>query len=120
MADKESESVPYIHIDDVSFLKRKWRFDMDVGAYLCPLEEDSIRKSLMCWLPSKTIDQHAQMVAVMQSAAREYFWYGREKFEYERKFLMSLASQEPYCHYVTDSTFPTWQELKDQFWGQSC
>jgi hypothetical protein len=120
MADKESESTPYIHIDDVSFLKRKWRYDENIGAYVCPLEEDSIKKSLMCWLPSGTISPEAQMVAVMQSAVNEYFWYGKETFEKKRAFLVVQALQEPYTFYVTDSTFPTWQELYDRFWGISC
>jgi hypothetical protein len=120
MADKESESTAYIHINDVAFLKRKWRFDADVGAYVCPLDEDSIKKSLMCWLPSSTISPEAQTIAVMQAAINEYFWYGREVFEEKRAFLTSCAAQEPFSYYVTDSTFPTWQELKDRFWGSSC
>jgi len=120
MADKESESTAYIHINDVAFLKRKWRFDADVGAYVCPLDEDSIKKSLMCWLPSSTISPEAQTIAVMQAAINEYFWYGREVFEENRAFLTSCAAQEPFSYYVTDSTFPTWQELKDRFWGTSC
>jgi hypothetical protein len=117
MADKESSSVPYIHVDDVAFLKRKWRFDEDIGAYVCPLDEDSIQKSLMCWLPSNTLVPEEQMVEVMKSAVNEYFWYGKSKFEKERNFLISLAHKEPYVFYVTDSTFPTWQELFDRFWG---
>lgn len=120
MADKESESVAYIHIDDVAFLKRKWRFDEEVGAYVCPLDEDSIKKSLMVWLPSSTLSPEAQTIAVFQSAVNEYFWYGREVFEEKRAFLMKCASQEPLSFYVKDSTFPTWQELYNRFWGLKC
>ncbi len=120
MADKESESVPYVHIDSVAFLKRKWRFDGDIGAYVCPLDEDSIQKSLMCWVPSGTICPEAQMVAVIQSAIREYFWYGKETFERKREFFMSHVTRFPYSAYVGEQPLPTWQELKDQFWESSC
>jgi hypothetical protein len=119
MADKESESVPYININDVAFLKRKWRYDGDIGAFVCPLDEDSIQKSLMCWLPSTTLVPEQQIVFVIQSAVNEYFWYGREKFEEMRTFFMELTQQEPYTFYVTDSTYPTWQELYDRFWDNS-
>jgi hypothetical protein len=50
MADKEAESVPYLHIRDVTFLKRSWRFDSDVGAYLAPIDHESLERSLMCGL----------------------------------------------------------------------
>lgn len=119
MPDKESESVPYVHIDDIAFLKRKWRFDEDIGAYVCPLDEDSIKKSLMCWVPSGTICPEAQMVAVIQSAIREYFWYGRETFERKRAFFMTFVTRPPYEFFVGEVPLPTWQELKDQFWGAS-
>lgn len=120
MADKESESVPYIHINDVAFLKRKWRFDEDVGAYVCPLEEESINKSLCVWVPSGTIPPEQQMIEVMKAAVNEYFWYGKERFEIERKFILGLAQKEPFVFYVSDHTFPTWQELFERFWGVTC
>jgi hypothetical protein len=120
MADKESESVPYVHIDSIAFLKRKWRYDADIGAYVCPLDEDSIKKSLMCWVPSGTISPEEQMVAVIQSAVREYFWYGKETFDQKRAFFLKHVLSFPYSAYVGEQPLPTWQELKDQFWEVQC
>ncbi|QKQ15141.1 hypothetical protein 1 [Lactuca sativa marnavirus] len=119
MADKSSESIPYIHIDDVTFLKRRWVYDKDVGAWLAPLEEESIHKSLTTWIPSGTIDQYAQVVAVIQSANSEYFFYGKSIFERHHKFFRELLAIEPYCHYVTETTLPGWGELVDRFWKAS-
>jgi hypothetical protein len=116
MADKESVSVPYIDIADVSFLKRAWKFDAEVGAYVCPLEEQSIHKMLCVRIPSKTISAEAQMIAAMQSAVREWFFYGRERFEYEREFLLNVAEE---CYIDLPKPFPTWDELKDAFWRAS-
>lgn len=115
MADKESESVPFIDIADVQFLKRKWVYDSDVKAWLCPLEEASIHKSLTVWLPSKSIDKYAQMVAVISSANSEYFFYGREIFEKHHIFFKSILVKYPYCCYVGTGTLPNWEQLVDRF-----
>lgn len=119
MADKEAESVPFVDIASVSFLKRTWRFDEDVGTYLCPLEEASLHKSLTMWLPSKSIDEYAQMVAVISSANSEYFFYGRETFQKHHNFFKQVLAEEPYSCYVGESTLPTWEELYDRFWRAS-
>lgn len=119
MADKGAASVPYIDISECSFLKRKWRFDNDVGAHLCPLEEESIIKSLTMWVPSPTIDEYAQMVAVITSANNEYFFYGKEVFNKKRSLFQELLKQEPYVHYVRESTLPTWDDLRLRFWNNS-
>jgi len=114
MADKEAKSVPFIHIDEISFLKRTWRFDEDLQSYLCPLEEASIQKMLTIWLPSKTICPEAQMIAVIESAVNEWFFYGRKKFEVEREFLMSLIDKR-LKPFVGPATFPTWDDLAARF-----
>lgn len=119
MADKITESVPYIHIDQTSFLKRTWRWDEEVGGWMAPLEEDSIFKSLTMWVPSDSIDKYAQTTFVVSSAVQEYFFYGRKKFEEMREFFMELLSQEPYKHYVTGSTFPTFDVLVERFHNAS-
>ncbi len=115
MADKSSESVPYIHISTASFLKRKWMWDAENGAYLCPLELDSIVKSLTVWVPSRTIDPYCQMVAVISSANSEFFFHGREIFEKHHAFFKKVLDQQPYCLYVEDGTLPGWDALKERF-----
>lgn len=115
MADKKAESVPFIHIDECSFLKRIWRFDKDVNDWLCPLDENSIIKSLTKWLPSKTINQDAQMVAVISSANSEYFFYGKEIFEKHHKYFRSIIDEQPYCYYESSGTLPGWHELRARF-----
>lgn len=115
MADKTAESRPYISIQEFSFLKRTWRMEPELGLYVCPLEEESIHKSLTVWLPSRTIDKYAQMVAVITSANNEYFFYGRQTFEKHRCFFQQVLQQEPYSHYVGDSTLPTWDDLIARF-----
>lgn len=119
MADKEAVSVPYIHIDEVSFLKRAWRFDKDVGAYLAPLEEDSIIKSLMINVESKSITREKQAIYIMASAMREYFFYGKSIYDEKQKMFREFVEENDLQHYVEESTFQTWHELRFQFWNNS-
>jgi len=115
MADKEAESVPYISIDEVSFLKRTWRFAPELGDYAAPLELDSIQKSLMIWTYSKTVAPPEQGVAVISSAIREYFFHGREIFDKMTKILIEVVDELEWNAYVTNTTFPTWDSLVSQW-----
>jgi hypothetical protein len=119
MADKEAASVPYLNISETSFLKRSWRYDIDIGAYVCPLEHESIEKMLMVWTRSKTITEEEQICSVVSSAVREYFYYGKEIFNEKRSMLQSVLLGKGYELWIEDSTFPTWDELYTQFWDAS-
>ncbi|APG78916.1 hypothetical protein [Beihai picorna-like virus 45] len=116
MADKDAESVPYIHIDEVSFLKRVWRFDEDLQHYVCPLDEDSIAKMLTLHIPSKEDPVQKQTVDVLSTVTREYFWYGRETFEKKRAMCIRFATELGLMDiWVQQSTFPTWEQLAEQY-----
>jgi len=115
MADKEAESIPFIHIHDASFLKRTWRYCEEVGAHLAPLDHDSIEKMLMIWVRSKSISQEEQIIAVITSAVREYFFYDRVIFESKRELLFNLVKELDIYDWVQDSTFPTWEFLVSEF-----
>ncbi len=119
MADKESESRPFIHIREVSYLKRTWRWDEDIGAVGCPLEEASIRKMLTVCTPSETNSPEVHMAEVICAAANEWFWYGKERFEKERAWLWSIAVKANIQHEVAAKHFPTWDELLLRFWKAS-
>lgn len=119
MADKEAESVPYIHIDEVSFLKRTWRWDEDVGAFLAPLEETSIAKCLTRVVASKTICPEQQAVEVMRSAHMEYFNYGYEKFQEKDAMLRDIVRECGLESYMAETWFPSWQQYEEGFWRRS-
>nr|ULG00046.1 MAG: hypothetical protein 1 [Locarnavirus sp.] len=119
MADKESESLPFIHIRDVSYLKRTWRWDEDVGAIICPLEEESIRKMLLICNPSDTESPELHMASVMSSAINEWFWYGKQRFEDERSWIIALAAKNGLSLELAYKGAPTWEQLYDRFWKAS-
>ena len=72
-------------------------------------------KSLTVWVPSRTVDKYAQMVAVISAANSEYFFHGRELFEERRSFFQRVLAEQPYSLYVGDSTLPDWDTLCQRF-----
>ena len=118
MADKEAESRPYIHISEFSYLKRTWRWDEDIGAVVCPLEEESIHKMLTICCPSDE-SREIHMASVMVSAVNEWFWYGKEKFETERAWIVRLAEENDLTLELSHKKLPTWDELVDRFYKAS-
>lgn len=118
MADKNAPSVPFIHINDATFLRRSWRFDEDLGYFVCPIEHASIDKMMTMCVASKTISPELQGIAVFHTAVREYFWYGRVLFEAKRKLILEMIKEcelEPYL----DCDLPTWDQLSSEFLANS-
>lgn len=114
MADKEAISVPFIHINDATFLRRSWRFEPELEYRVCPIEHASIDKMLTMCVRSKTISLELQAVEVMNTVVREYFWYGKEIFERKRALMLSFIEKLSLEEYV-DRDFPTWESLKGEF-----
>jgi len=118
MADKTSESVPYINISEASFLKRKFRYEADVDAYVCPLEPDSIIGSLMIGEASKFVSDQYQICCVMTAANDEWFWHGKEIFmEWHERLLLYID------HLWLDDYMPcelaSWDDLVKRYISNS-
>jgi hypothetical protein len=118
MADKEAQSVPFISMEDCSFLKRKWRFNTTTCAFDAPLDEESIEKSLTVWVRSKNVLPQEQAVDIVSSALREYFFYGREKFEEKRNLFQQMLHDLDLTLYMKESTLPTYDSLIEK-WNQT-
>nr|UNY42005.1 MAG: polyprotein [Picornavirales sp.] len=114
MADKESESVPFIHIKDATFLRRSWRMEEELGYMVCPIEEASIHKMLTMCVESKTISEQLHALAVLDTACREYFWYGRKTFQHKRALFQGWLVELGLEHYA-ERPLPTWDQLLMEF-----
>lgn len=110
MADKDTESVPYINIAEGSFLKRRWRFEDDLGTYVCPLERDSIIKSLMIGPQSGFNSDEVQGATLIFSSVYEWFWHGRETFERERARSVRMLDDLGLEIYLP-APLPSWGDL---------
>jgi len=115
MADKEAESVPYISIDEVSFLKRKFEFDEIMGVVLAPLEESSITKMLSWCVASKSVSEKEQALSIIESAGREYFQYGKGIFESKQTMLKEIVEESGLGLFVKPSTFLPWSVLETEY-----
>lgn len=91
--DKEAESKGFCHLANITFLKRRFVFDNTLKRYIGPLAEESIFKMLTVFTYSKTICKEEQMCGVIQSANREYFFYGKERFQIAHNFFQELLDK---------------------------
>lgn len=118
MADKEAESVPFVNIAEVSFLKRRWRWDEELGHHMAQLEESSICKMLTTCLPSDRMSPEAHAVEIMVTALNEYFMYGRAVYDTKRAMFEGIVDEMNLRPYVAASTlcdgdvFPTYEERR--------
>ena len=103
----------------MSYLKRSWRWDEDIGAVVCPLDHTSIEKMLVICNPSEEESKELHMASVMVSAANEWFWYGKEVFERERQWLLKLAHDNDLVEELEYKKLPTWDQLYERFWKSS-
>lgn len=82
MADKDADSVPYLSIEEVSFLKRKFFEHEDLGL-VAPIEKDSITKKFFYWVrPCNTPETfQEQFRGNVDAQTREACLHGRAYYE---------------------------------------
>jgi hypothetical protein len=93
MPDKESEPVEFMSRFRADFLKRKDRYDEDLGVFVGSLEEDSIFKSLHSILKSKSAKPLEVCSQNIDGALREWFFHGREVFEMRREQMQEVSAR---------------------------
>jgi len=71
----------------------------------------------MC-VESKTIGMQLHALAVLDTACREYFWYGEDVFQRKRCLFQSWIEELGLTKYV-ERDLPTWNQLKDEFVANS-
>lgn len=114
MAEKTAISVPFIHIADATFLRRRWRYEAELEKMVCPIEHASIEKMLTMCVASKTISLQMQALEVMDTACREYFWYGKEVFLAKRAMFLRWIDELELADYQ-ERDLPTWEYLVSEF-----
>jgi hypothetical protein len=110
---KDAESKEFVSIYDISFLKRKFVPSIEFNTTLAPLDEDSIFKSLTVWTRSRTISKEEQMAEIIVSASREYFMYGKEKFNNMRCFFLNMIHEYDLDIWLPNG-LPSYDEIAKQ------
>jgi hypothetical protein len=86
-ADKSEFTQPYDPKEKVTFLKRSWRRDEELGWVMAPLEEKSIWKMVNMYIESGAVSVEDRTIMGVDNAVREWFQYGRSRFEVESEKL---------------------------------
>jgi hypothetical protein len=100
MADKDAESVPFIRLEDASFLKHYAKYDEELGLYRSPVEEGSIAKMLHAHLKSKVLTMEQSSAEAIQNVALKYFEFGRDVYEEKVAQLQEVACKAGITGYV--------------------
>jgi len=119
MADKDAESKPYIDISECTFLKRAFVYNEDIGALVAPLELESIRKMLMIGVASNSLSEKAQTMERIESALREYVFYGKEIFQEMSTELRAICLECGMENYISKNSFRPFEIYKKMFWQNS-
>lgn len=115
MADKDAESVPYVHASQTSFLKRSWVWSEEYGRYLCPLEVASVFKSLTCAHVGDSLTPVQLAAELVSNANREFWQYGRERFAEAHEKFLRIAEKHELLHHMPGGRLHSYQELEDWF-----
>jgi hypothetical protein len=83
-AMKDGSMKDYLDWDDVSYLKRRFVYKPEYGKYLCPLDLNSISRSMRWQIPSATITAEEQYSSLFTSVAIELFLHCNNEEQYAR------------------------------------
>ncbi len=98
MPDKESVATAYMDADDADFLKRHNYYNFDLRAYVGILSEDSIFKRLHAHLTSQELTLARQAAQNIDTSLHDWFYYGREKFEFRLQQMKEVATRAGITH----------------------
>lgn len=115
MADKEGVSIPFIKMEDCSFLKRSFRYDEEREVYLGPLEVMSLYKTLHTCVKSDTVSLELQNCDMVSSVLFEAFLQGRVFYEDFRRKMQIVLKKCSVEHWFPKGipSFATQQEVWD-------
>lgn len=112
--DKETELTQYMDCDGIDFLKRKPRFDKELGVFMGAISEDSIFKSLHCNLKSKTETKESVAAATCASALSEWFLHGREVYD-DRVEKLRRVAEEANISKRVHGLYKTYDQRKEEW-----
>lgn len=125
MPDKESDPIPYLHMKECDFLKRKSVYHDAIKCNLGALEEMSIFKSLHSVLRSSAVSTKEQSVMNIDGAVREWFAHGKGLYEVRRAQMQQVAEEYGVSHackelhYTYEDRIERWKDQYDRTDGKS-
>jgi hypothetical protein len=118
MADKLSESRPYINLTEVSYLKRIPTFSHKYERYMPPLEIASLHKMLMNHIPSTVLSKHESAAETVNGAMREMFFHGEEQFNVWSEKLNCVCKKHNLYPFLPNNQLITYSECEQAYLEQ--
>ncbi|APG78982.1 hypothetical protein 1 [Beihai picorna-like virus 26] len=123
MADKDSESVPFIDMNQLEYLKRWSRFDPTLqsprsdkpGMWIAMLDDESIFKSLTHNMKSKTEPQENVAIQCLDTALREWFFHGPETFAKRHAQVLEVVKEQGWDSWVPESVFYSYEKRMEEW-----
>nr|ULF99964.1 MAG: hypothetical protein [Marnaviridae sp.] len=119
MADKDSESRPYISLYEAPFLKRTFHYDVKLGVHVGRLEFNSIVKMITVQVRSKTVMLSTQLAQAICSATSEMFFYGEEAFDEFNAFINKLNKSPSLKQQMLEYPVLSYDAYKRRFWNST-
>lgn len=113
-AAKDGKFEKFLSLDEISFLKRSFKFREDLGHWVALLDRESLMKAICYYLPSKEVSMETQMLESCVSVMRELFFYlSEEEFTKARTDFIETCSQEfGFEPDIIKYKFPTFSEIR--------
>jgi hypothetical protein len=116
MADKGAESRPYIPLEDVTFLKRRFvDHSAFAGMKVAALDRRSIYKMLCYTVPSHSASAEEQLAASLASAQAEAFFHDHDFFSQIAWLIEALPKTPELAHRMRENPPPTWNGMIARF-----
>lgn len=116
MADKRSESIPYIPEKDVGFLKRRFaEHELFPGLKVAPLDKESIYKMLLYTIPSGSVSAEEQLAMSICSAKAEAFYHGLEFFRLIEHIIDTAPKTPELEARMAQFPAPSWNGMYERF-----
>jgi len=115
-AAKTGELVPYMTIDEVSFLKRTFEKKQGNDYYFAPLTLSSVEKTISWVIPSKSVTEENQIVSACTSFMTECFFHCDTEDQYiELRDFVNDVLKEAYLGEDYSHNFKSFQELQEVY-----
>lgn len=109
MAEKDAESKPLISMDECSFLKRTWVYNVDLKCYTSRLSWSSICKNIMWKIPSKNLSCEEHEVTKMINVMRELSYYNEIFYNKYRVLFTKVICNLEWQAWLPQG-FPSYEE----------
>jgi len=97
-ASKSGALQKFLSLSDLTFLKRRFLFDAELGFYMAPIECDSIYKALCFESMEKGVSSAQRLVDVAANCQRESFLHGKKFFDEMVAYLKETFDKHQMLH----------------------